>query len=249
MLHIGICDDVQKDRQLIFQLCEEYFKENASQHDYVFFVSGEDILIYCGGGINERIDLLFLDVEMTGISGIELKDVIIKQDKVWRIVFVTCHSESIYGAFGIKTIGFISKPPLQEKINKMIVITLNELVENVIVKIRGYDGKVMEILLEDIVYFKASGSYTEVVTYKSFVSFPNYILCTRKLGELEKELKSYPIIRVHKSYMINLVNVIDFGESIILQKFSQQIPVGRRFKDQAKKEYLQYGKNRMKKRL
>ncbi|MFA9396835.1 MAG: LytR/AlgR family response regulator transcription factor [Clostridiaceae bacterium] len=249
MLHIGICDDVYEERQIIFNLCKEYFKENAINHDYVSFSNGEDVLLYCKKDDNKRIDLLFLDVEMPGISGIELKDAVIKKDKVWRIVFVTNHMKSIYGAFGRKTIGFISKPPVQEKINKMIAITLNELEENVVVIVKGHDGKAIEIQLEDIAYFRASGSYTEIVVYSLLSSSRNYILCTKKLGDLEKEMESYPIIRVHKSYMVNLANIVDFGEKIILRNLSLEIPAGRAYKEQARKKYLNYGRQRIKKIL
>lgn len=249
MLHIGVCDDVGEDCQIIINLCKIYFKEHAIKYDYVSFFNGEDVLLYCEKDDNERIDLLFLDVEMPGISGIELKDAVIKQDKVWLIVFVTNHMENIYGAFCRKTIGFIPKPPVQEKINKMLAITLNELEENVAVIIKGYDGKAMEIQLEDIAYFRASGSYTEIVTYTLLSSSPNYILCAKKLGDLEKEMKSYSIIRVHKSYMVNLANIIDFGEKIILRNLPLGIPAGRAYKEQARKNYMHYGKQRIKKIL
>ena len=250
MLYIGICDDDSDARRKIYDLCEEYFKETAIKHDYIFFPSGNDVLLYCEGDDNERIDILFLDVEMPEMSGIELKEAVIKNGKVWRIAFVTNHNESIYGAFSRKTIGFIQKPPLQEEISKMLVITINELEENVAVIVRGYDGKTIEILLDDIVYLKASGSYTEIVTYTTlFGSVNNYILSTKKIGVLEREMMSYPIIRVHKSYMVNLENVINIGDKVVLQNLSYTIPVGRAYKEQARKNYLQYGRNRVKKRL
>ncbi len=249
MFRIGICDDVSDARQIIHNLCEEYFKENTIKHEYISFSSGEAVLFYCEGNGNGQIDILFLDVEMSGISGIDLKDTVLRQNKIWRIVFVTNHSESIYHTFSRKTIGFIPKPPLQEKINKMLAITLNELEENVAVIIKGYDGKVIEIRLEDIAYFKASGSYTEIVTYTSSAGSGSYILSTKKIGDLEKEMMPYPIIRVHKSFMVNLANVIDLGEKVTLQNSSMEIPVGRSYKERARMKYLQYGRNRMKKRL
>ena len=249
MLHIGICDDFIEVCQSIFNLCEEYFKKNTMKHEYVFFHSGEEVLSYCEINNNHYIDILFLDVEMQGISGIDLIKEVLWQDKIARIVFVTNHSESIYNTFSRKTIGFIPKPPSQEKITKMLLITIDEIEENIVLKIRDYDGKFTDIYMEDIVYLKASGSYTEIVTRGSENVLREFILSTKKMGDLEKEMRSYPIIRVHKSYMVNLASVIDFREKILLQNLSMEIPVGRIYKENAKIKYLQYVKNRIKKRL
>lgn len=249
MLHIGICDDISEARQKIFNLCEEYFKESKIQHKYVFFTNGEDVLLYCERDDNMQIDILFLDVEMPGISGLDLKDAVLKQDKVWRIVFVTNHSESIYSTFSRKTIGFIQKPPSQEKVKKMLATTLNDMEENIAVRIKNNNGTLVEISMEDIVYFKAAGSYTEIYIKESCSTVVKCILSTKKMGELEKDMRNYHIIRVHKSYMVNLANVIDFGEKILLQNISLEIPVGRIYRERARMNYLQYGKNRIKKRL
>ncbi|PXV91690.1 LytTR family two component transcriptional regulator [Lachnotalea glycerini] len=249
MLYIGICDDFIEARKTIFNLCEEYFKETIMKHEYVFFNSGEEVLLYCEGNDNVQIDILFLDIEMQGISGIDLKKEVLWQDKIARIVFVTNHSESIYNAFSKKTIGFIPKPPSQEKIKKMLLITLNEIEENIALKIKDYDGKLIEIFMEDIVFLKASGSYTEIYTKGPEGGSGEFILSTKKMGDLEKEMRIYPIIRVHKSYMVNLASVIDFGEKILIQNLSMEIPVGRRYRETAKIKYLQYVKNRIKKRL
>lgn len=251
MLHIGICDDFIEARHTIFNLCEEFFKNNIMRHEYIFFSSGEEVLLYYEGNNNLQIDILFLDVEMPGISGIDLKKKVIRQDKIARIVFVTNHNESIYNTFSKKTIGFIPKPPSQEEIKKMLLITLNEIEENIAISIKDYDGKLTEIYMEDIVFIKASGSYTEIFTKTSKEGLGEFILSTKKIGDLEKEMWIYPIIRVHKSYMVNLTSVIKFGTNILLENLSMQmeIPVGRKYKEKAKTKYLQYVKNRIKKRL
>lgn len=249
MLNIGICDDNDDACQTIYNLCKEYFEESDVEHKYIFFSNGNEVLLYCKNMETDQIDILFLDVEMPGISGIDLKDAAIKQDKIWRIVFVTNYKDSVYSAFSKKTIGFIPKPASFEKIKKMLSIIIKEQEENVTLLLRGANGEKIEILLEDIIYMKASGSYTEIVTYTSLSNQANFLLSTKKLGDLEKEIKSSAIIRVHKSYMVNLENVIEIGEKVYLHNLLTTIPVGRSYKAQARKSYLKFGKNRMIKRL
>ena len=186
---------------------------------------------------------------MSGISGLELKDAVLKQDKICRIVFVTNHNESIYQAFSRKTIGFINKPSTVEEVKKILDITIKEMQENVIVRLKDSCGIITEILLEDIIYFKASGSYTEIATKESIESSGKNLISTKKMGVIEKEMRGLPFVRVHKSYMVNIANVIHFGENITLSNCSFEIPVGRKFQEQARVKYLQYGRTMIRKRL
>lgn len=248
-MHIGICDDDKSVIELVHSLCEKYFAEGVEEHSYIKFTSGEDVLKYLQNKDNVRIDLLFLDIEMNGISGIELKNLVIKQDMVWRIAFVSNHLESTFDAYGTKTIGFIPKPPSYENIKKMLNITMEEFKENVTIAIKGYNGEVIEVKWDDVIYLKADGSYTEIYTYKSILNNEKYILCTKKLGVLENDLKNLSIIRVHKSYLVNIENVLDIGKYVVLRGITENIPVGRSYKDTAKRKFYAYGKNRIRKRL
>ena len=248
MLQIGICDDERSMRAEIYSMCEVFLEKQYS-HRYVEFSSGEEVLGYVANEQNESIDLLFLDIEMAGISGIELKDAVMQQNKIWRIVFVTNHDESVYQAFGRKTIGFIPKPPQIDDVSKMLSIVMDELKENIEFTIAGYDGKVRRIKLEDIIYMKADGSYTEIITCSGKDAKGEHFLSTKKIGELEKEMSQYDIMRVHKSYMVNLFNVLQIGQEVILDKLDTRVPIGRAYRQGVKETYLVYVKKRIKSRL
>lgn len=249
MICIGICDDVRQERRLIFDLCEKFFEKRMVEHTYKYFSCGEEVLQYCSDKDNEKLDLLFLDVEMSGISGIELKDAIMKENMIWRIAFVTSHMEIIYRAFSQKTIGFIPKPPARENVEKMITIVLEEMEENIIVTYKGYQGETISVRIEDIAFFKAAGSYTEVYTYLSDNNTNASVTIAKKLGEIEKEFENYSFVRVHKSYLVNLANVIDVGVNVEFRDIPKGIPIGRAYKENVKKRYLAYGRNKVNKRL
>lgn len=248
MIHIGICDDIDRERQHIYDICEEYFKEIKDEHEYTFFQKSEDVLAYCDSG-NKRIDLLFLDIELPGLSGIELKDAILTENTIWRIAFVSSHEESILGAFSKKTIGFICKPADKDKVIKMIKIVMDELNENVVLSIRDLNGNAYNIEVKDIIYMKAAGSYTEIVTFSSVNQMNRYILSTRKIGDLQKEMKEHSIIRVHKSYMVNLLHVLEIGQNVVLYNGLIELPVGRVYKEAARKKYLEFGRTIMRNRI
>lgn len=101
-----MCYDVREE---VSNSCVAYCEENGMEHEIVLFESGEEVLEY----IEKKtpiIDALFLDIEMPGINGIQLMDVLLDCDKVWRIIYVSGYVNRMPDAYSIKTIGFIPKP-------------------------------------------------------------------------------------------------------------------------------------------
>lgn len=246
---IGICDDRREEREQLFSLCDRYAKDTKEACECVMFSSGEEVLAYCENSENPGIDLLFLDIEMNGMSGIELKEAVVKENKIWRIVFVTSHLESALDAYGIKTIGFVPKPPAYDQIEKKLQIVADELKENVTLTIKGYKGDVLRVKLEDVAYLKAAGSYTEIYTYSGCPENGNYVLSTKKLGEIEKNLQGLPIVRVHKSYLVNMEHVLEVGASVKLRDMEEDIPIGRSYKEAVKCRFYEYGRDKIRRRL
>lgn len=246
MIRIGICDDNINDRNLIYDLCQKYLDRKGIRYCLVLFESGEEVLAYCDCQEKERIDLLFLDIEMPGVNGIEVKNKIIKQDKMWRLVFVSSYQEKVFESFGLKTLSFVVKPAQTQDVCKWIQVVLEELEEEVTLKIKGTDKP---IRLEDIEYFEGNRNYTIAHLHPFCDNETETILISSNLGDIEKELAEYPIIRVHKSYLVNLMNVVRMDKEIELRDLPDKIPIGRTYKEIARKEYMKYGKCKVIKRI
>ncbi len=246
---IGICDDRREEREYLQALCEAYADNKKEICEYVLFSGGKEVLEYCMDSENSVIDLLFLDIEMSGMSGLELRAAVAKEEKIWRIAFVTSHMESVLDAYGIKTIGFVPKPPTYELVEKSIQIVAEELKENVTIEIVRDKDDVLQIELNDIVYLKAAGSYTEIYTYDALQKNESYILSAKKLGDIEKKLSGLSIVRVHKSYLVNLEHVLDAEKSVKLRDIEDELPVGRSYKETVKTRVREYAKGKIRRRL
>ena len=248
-MRIGICDDEKYARQEVRKLCELYFNGNKTEHDYIEFESGEEVLDYSVKQDNPSIDLLFLDVEMEGVDGIQLKEQLLKQGVIERIVFVTSHKDKVFDAFGQKTIGFITKPPIYERVEKMLTVVREEKLENIELVFAGYNGEKRSLRINDIAYFKASGSYTEIYSYASDMTRMECFVISKKIGEVEYSMKDCPILRVHKSFLVNLVNVVSVGEVIKVRNLEEKIPIGRKYKEQVKATFASYISDKVRKRI
>lgn len=248
-MRIGICDDGKNARWEVRELCERYFCENQIEHDYIEFESGEEVLSYSIQQGNEPLDLLFLDVELGKLNGISLKEQLSKQRVIERIVFVTSHRDKVFDAFGQKTIGFILKPPTYERVEKMLAIAKEEKLENLVLVFEGYQGKKHSFSLKEIAYFKAAGSYTEIYRYAlEGTGTERFVIC-KKMGEVERSMENCSVLRVHKSFLVNLANVVDIGDAITLKNVEEKLPIGRKYKEQVKTAYTSYIGNKVRKRI
>lgn len=244
-MRIGILDDNDSERIIVKTYVQETLSEKNISGKIVEFSSGESLINYCDRK-SEKIDLLFLDVEMPGLDGIEVKNIISDSNSVCRIVFVTSHNEAMPDAFGYKVVDFLVKPVERSAIERQIDKLLKQILQNKIIRIE--DG--VEIYLEDLKYIRSEGNYTLFYLKGS----DDYKVTSRQMGIVESELSNLPIIRVHKSYMVNLLEVIEIlSDKVILREDTNGqdktiIPVGRKYAKAAKSGFIDFKKMQMRER-
>lgn len=217
MYVIGVCDDDREHRQILVEMCERYFKERESVGKCIAFSSAEEVLEYDG----EKMLLLFLDIEMKKLNGIELARMYETREKVWRIIFVTNHKELVFESFGMIILGFEPKPIKYARIYDRIRLAERESLLEGSITFR-YCNKLVSLEGGDIICLKAEGNYTVIFTDKG--SF----CVSGQLHIWEKKLSNTPFIRCHRSYLVNVLKIrkMNSGE-LTLEGFEESIPVGK----------------------
>ncbi len=226
MVRIGICDDEQTFREQIKLLLEQISRENGLQYELWEYESGMDFL-----DRGEEIDLLFLDIEMEGISGIQLKDYLQEGGDI-RIIFVTSHVEGMSEAFGKNVYGFLEKPLDAGKMEKYLLRVWQDIQEERVLVLKGVQGEIA-VKEKDIFYFESDKKYSRMVGREE------EFFCDMGLQQLEEILEPKSFFRCHKSYLVNLGNISDANQSIRL-KNGESIPVSRRRAKELKDAYLAY---------
>ena len=107
-----MCDDDETAVSFLRELIESYPKQKLNADGYS---SGEDLL-----RTGNIYDLIFLDIDMKGIDGIETARRIRIHDRKVKIVYVTSYKEYAGKAFSVHAFGYLLKPVKQEKIWKQI---------------------------------------------------------------------------------------------------------------------------------
>lgn len=174
------------------------------------------------------IDVLFLDIEMPQMSGMDLvKSLHVKP----QIIFITSRIDYAVEAFEYNVTDYLVKPisyarflkavnKAQENFDAQQPIQLHA--KDLYIKA---DSKIVKVNLKDLLYVEALADYVMIYTTQG----NRYIVHSTMKG-VEKKLNSGEFIRVHRSYIVNIdkIDAIEDLSIIINKKF---IPIGASFKD------------------
>ena len=148
-------------------------------------------------------DLLFLDVEMPRLTGIDVLEII--DDLDIKVVVTTAHQEFAMQAVGTKAIAYLLKPVQQEKLTEIISKVIHEkknLAEPVSfpnkLAVPVFDG--IEIVdIQNIIYCKSESNYTTMMFENN-----QKLVASKTLKYFAEILPEQIFFRIHKSYLINL---------------------------------------------
>ena len=107
MLRLAICDDRTEDRERLCRLLKEYGQYNNLELTVDQWSTGEDFLLSFAPG---RYQLVFLDIYMKQINGVETARTIREQDEDCAIVFVTTSPEHAVEGFSVNALHYLLKP-------------------------------------------------------------------------------------------------------------------------------------------
>jgi two-component system response regulator LytT len=150
-----------------------------------------------------RYDVVFLDVEMPGLTGLEAAPLVQERRDPPAIVFVTAHAEYAVDAFAVEAFDYLLKPVDPERLARVVERLRERTLESAspVEKIPVVAGGGTELLdFDQIHYAQADGDYSRIHTYD------RAYLCTSSLGELAERLPA-GFARIHRSYIVNLAKV------------------------------------------
>ena len=175
-------------------------------------------------------DAIFLDIDMPGLSGMQLADVLTNVERPPAIIFVTAHSEHAVKAFEVAATDYLVKPVeierLRQAIGRVTGAEPSARLERIPVEKAG-----RKILLdvEAIFYVMAKDDYSYL-----FTDGERY-LSTISLAQLESRLEPRGFFRVHRRFLVNLSQVKEvvpmYGGTLLLtlkDNAATQVPVSRR---------------------
>lgn len=224
-MNIAICDDNQKCINELQGHIRDYFfvkEHNAKKYEIHAFRSGEEFL---KSFAPQKYDIIFLDIDMPGISGMEMAEHICKTDRRAQIIFATYMEDQMAYGYRVKAAGFVVKPYKPERIASVINDALAWITvggsHQIEVRIKG-STDTTRIETRDIMYIESVDHYLKAVKENGVcVEFRG------KIAELQSELTEHDFARLHRSYLVNLSYVFIRNANSVRLISGQELPIGR----------------------
>lgn len=185
----------------------------------------------------EKVDLVFLDVEMPGCSGIELAESLRHRDPY--VIFITAYSKYAVDGFRVEAADYLLKPLSFSEFERGVAkvreamrlkaLDEGETSESIFVKA---EGQMHSIKICDIAFIKGMGEYVQI----KVAGRTKPLTTLQSLKYFESKLPASLFMRIHKSYLVNL-SMIQNADTREVRVLGQAIPVGDKYR-KALKSYL-----------
>lgn len=237
-LYIAVCDDDELICEAICVRLEKILTSCGMRVNCDKYVSPELLYKNTVAG-TRKYDIIFLDIDMPKITGIELAKALRKAGYHIDIVFVSNREDKVFDTFAVQPFGFIRKNNFSHDLNDTLRLYIStKVINDSTVVLRTANNSVTRtVKVSEIVYI-------ESFKYKQFVYLASgekiEILMTMK--ELENKLKEYDVVRVHQGYLVNFkfVQRISRTEIILNYDNGRTLGISREKTQELKALYLNY---------
>lgn len=222
MLRIAICDDDKVIGSEIESLILEYQQMIRSEFEIEVFESGVELYAYLKKG--NSVDLIFLDIEMEDMDGIEIGEKIRVEMNDYRtsIIYVSGKDGYDRKLFDFQPLHFLSKPIEKKKIFADLELAIKLFKKNnqIFSFKTGHDMN--RIPMNNILYFESKGRKVRIVTLEQEYFF---------YGTIEHVLHELPqksFLQIHRSYIINYNHVKVFSYDKVMMQDNKCLSIGQK---------------------
>lgn len=208
-MRIAVCDDSFMDRELITNLLQHYFLEKSIRYELVEYDNG--INLVCDIEEGDWFDVIFLDIYMHDLLGIDVARKLRANHFTGEIIFLTASSDFAVDSYEVAAAGYLLKPHSPEKLYQaMDRITQHLDVNTYQIQQRS---KVIRVPYNEILYVESSNSKC-VLHRKGGCTYVIY----KRLAKIEEELADGHgrFLRCHQSYLVNMDYIQQVDKQFLL---------------------------------
>lgn len=233
MIRVAVCDDEKYMSDHVRTMASAFFRRKNMETTILQFSCGEDLLQY-----DKPIDILFLDIQMKGIGGMETARRLRGQNFRGFLIFITVLKEMVFQSFEVQAYDYLVKPVEEKQFDKTmerLVASMKNAGEANLLVQKGYESRI--ISLEDIVF-------CEIIDRKIYLhlSSSEVVDYYDRIENLESRLDD-SFFRCHRSYLIHLKYLKSYKNNTAYMEGGQEIPVSRLRGREFSAVILRYMKN------
>jgi DNA-binding LytR/AlgR family response regulator len=215
------------DEYLAIKILEEYISRITELNCVKTFTHPEEALRFI---MENKIDLLFLDIQMPYLNGFELLK---KLPLPPMVIFTTAHHDYAVQAFELDVLDYLVKPISFERFDKAIhkvleydhfrkAMTTNQ--QNADFLMVKADYRIHKVMIDHIEYIEGLSEYVKIHTVDKT------LITLAALKDLMNQLPHEKFIRIHKSYIVALSKVESYTAAEVRLRESKKLPIGRSYR-------------------
>ena len=233
MIHIAICDDEKQMSDHIRTFVSDFFHKKNREISLRTFLSGEELLNYDG-----QIDILFLDIQMKDIDGMETARRLRADKFQGFLIFITVLKEMVFQSFEVQAYDYLVKPVEEkqfERTMERLLASMHSVGEDSLLVQKRYEGRI--IRKDEIVF-------CEIIDRKIYLNLVSDEVLDyyERIENLETKLGDH-FFRCHRSYLINLKHLKGYKNGTAYMDNGKEVPVSRLRSREFSGVVLQYMKN------
>ena len=232
MYHIAICDDEPTICEMVSDVVQKWSQDIKIS----CFSSGEELL-----AAYESFDVIFLDIDMKGIDGIETGRLIRERDHETKIVYLTSYRDYVAGAFEVHAFQYLLKP--------ISSVRLQQILEEIFRYVKKIDRQrildfntnegIVCIDAASIYYFEFMNRKIRMVTAQGIYNM------TGKISSIYERTCSIGFSMPHKSFVVNLLHVKNVRNLDIFMDNGDMIPLSQKKQKEWKRVLTNYLSERL----
>ena len=225
-LKIAVCEDTLADSDLLLH----HIAESGIAAEREVFTSGEALL---SSFLPGKYDLIFLDIYMGGIRGVEVAAEIRKADRTVTLIFTTTSTEHTLESYRLKAASYLEKPVRQADVQETLELALSKRNTAAYISLL-IEGTNQKLPLESILFFEQQNHAVMVHRQTGILRTSQ----TVKLNHIEPQLPDC-FFRCHHSYIVNLhaIRAVDKELKVFIMEDGSRVHIRHQSLSKAVKAY------------
>lgn len=229
MLNIAICEDSLKEQEALIHIIEN--SEFAS--NLFVFDRGEKLLENFSVG---KFDIIFMDIYMTGLNGVETVSEIRKIDDDVSIAFTTTSTDFTLESYRLGALKYIEKPVTSKAVYDLLELVhlKKQSLPQLKLKIKG---QWIDVSFDQILYIEQKSHHLFL-----FLTGGEILRANEKLDNIMEQFEGKSFYRCHKSYLVNLAYIKNLDKELIVFKMKEgkNVHIRRESLSEARKIFESY---------
>lgn len=237
-MNVVIVEDCKEHSELLKSYIEAWSANSGQKVSVAVYEDGEKFLFHIED--TKDIDAVFLDIQMPGITGVELARKLRGSHKELAIIFTTGIDDYMEEGYELEAIHYLMKPIRAEKVALCLDKVCRKAMQKEEYLVVNSGEDIFKVAHSKIWWLSAMGHYTILAVQENDGTIKR-MDARNSIGEMEKQLLTNPMFqKSHRSYIVNLAHVKSIAKTDVVMDNQDKIPLSRRMYQQVNEGFIRF---------